>query len=156
MPKIVNHTQKSIKPLTLSWHRRMLHTFPSKCTIHVDTPKEILRWQRYMACMRFELRPGADPAEFEKLVSAPVVGEYEGWTVHLLKGERGERKGKYLVLVEIESIAARDRYSPAPNTASAEADPINARNAAYWERWHKLATQPGNDTVYTDYVVVGP
>jgi hypothetical protein len=103
-----------------------------------------------------ELRPGADPAEFEQLVAAPEVEQFEGWTAHLLKGERGERTGKYMLLIEIESIEARDRYSPSPNEASAEAEELSRRNAAYWERWQKLATMPGDDTVFTDYVVVGP
>ena len=30
------------------------------------------------------------------------------------KGDRGERAGKYLVLLEIESLEARDRYFPSP------------------------------------------
>jgi hypothetical protein len=51
-----------------------------------------------------ELRPGADPAEFER-VTAEVVSlpMYEGWTSRLLKGARGVRAGKYL-LVSTSSI----------------------------------------------------
>ena len=103
-----------------------------------------------------ELRPGVSPAEFEKVAAeAKESANYEGWTAHLLKGERGERNGKYLVLYEIESIAARDRYAPtADGPYSAETEEISRRNAELWERWRKMATMPGEDTVYTDYEVM--
>ena len=103
-----------------------------------------------------ELRPGVSPEEFEKVAAETNFADLEGWTTHLLKGERGERNGKYLVLVEIESIAARDRYAPtADGPYSAEAEEISRRNAALWEPWRKLATMPGEGTVYTDYVMLG-
>ena len=71
----------------------------------------------------------------------------------LLKGERGERKGKYMLLVEIESLAARDRYAP-DSGPSAEMEELNRQAAPFWERWRELATVPGDDTVFTDYVVI--
>jgi hypothetical protein len=37
---------------------------------------------------------------------------FEGWTTRLLKGERGVRAGKYLVVFEIVDREARDRYFP--------------------------------------------
>ena len=102
-----------------------------------------------------ELRPGADPAAFEQLFAdgANLPGP-EGWTFSLLKGERGERKGKYLMLVEIESLAARDRYHP-DSGPTAEAQALAARAADIWARWQQLATVPdGKDDVFTDYVVI--
>jgi hypothetical protein len=101
-----------------------------------------------------ELRPGADPAELEQLM-ASAAGEPSppGWTAYLLKGERGERKGKYLVLIEIESLDARDRYEP-DSGPTAEAVELYRKTAPFWERWRALATAPGEDTVFTDYLVV--
>ena len=102
-----------------------------------------------------ELRPGADPAAFEQLFAdgANLDASYEGWTPYLLKGERGERKGKYIMLVEIESLAARDRYMP-DSGPTAEGLEVEKKVAEYWTRWQQLATVPGVDTVFTDYVVV--
>ena len=72
-----------------------------------------------------ELRPGVSPAEFEK-VAAEVneSANYEGWTAHLLKGERGERNGKYLFLYEIESIA---RVRPYPSFLRSSSGDSQAR-----------------------------
>lgn len=102
-----------------------------------------------------ELRPGADPAALEQLFAfgASLPGA-EGWKPYLLKGERGERKGKYLVMVEIESLAARDRYEP-DSGPTAEAQALEAGAADFWTRWQQLATLPGGqDDVFTDYVVI--
>lgn len=102
-----------------------------------------------------ELRPGADPAALEQLFAAGAsLPSPEGWTFYLLKGERGERKGKYLVMVEIESLAARDRYQP-DSGPTAEAQALDAHAADVWARWQQLATVPdGQDDVFTDYVVI--
>lgn len=102
-----------------------------------------------------ELRPGADPAALEQLFAAGAdLPGPEGWTPYLLKGERGERKGKYLVMVEIESLTARDRYEP-DSGSTAEAQALAARAADIWARWRELATVPdGKDDVFTDYVVI--
>jgi hypothetical protein len=101
-----------------------------------------------------ELRPGADPIAFEQLVATAADLEgFEGWTPYLLKGERGERKGKYMMLIEIDSLAARDRYAP-DSGPSAEAQERDRRAADFWARWKQLATVPGEDDVFTDYVVV--
>jgi hypothetical protein len=69
-----------------------------------------------------ELQPGVEPDEYERffaeeLAPSPMV---PGLKVHLLKGDRGERGGKYLVLLEIESLEARDRYFPRPGEESEE------------------------------------
>jgi hypothetical protein len=61
-----------------------------------------------------------EPDEYERFFAeqvAPTV-ELQGWKTHLLRGDRGERAGKYLVLLEIESLEARDRYFPRPGEES--------------------------------------
>jgi hypothetical protein len=54
---------------------------------------------RVVGLHEIELRPEADPVEFER-VAAEVVSlpMFEGWTTRLLKGERGVRAGKYLLV----------------------------------------------------------
>lgn len=62
-----------------------------------------------------ELKPGCDANEFEQFVIEEVVPVYRkvpGQTVHLLKGDRGERAGKYLLLIELESVERRDHIYP--------------------------------------------
>jgi hypothetical protein len=51
---------------------------------------------RVVGLHEIELRPEADPVEFER-VAAEVVSlpMFEGWTTRLLKGERGVRAGRY-------------------------------------------------------------
>lgn len=71
-----------------------------------------------------DLNPGVKGEDFEKFILEeflPQVPVFEGWIPHLLKGERGTGIGRYLVLLEIESVAARDRYYPAPDQPAAEA-----------------------------------
>ena len=58
-----------------------------------------------------------------------------------------------MLLIEIESIAARDRYAP-DSGPSAEMQELERRAVSFWDRWRKLATVPGEDAVFTDYVVL--
>ena len=102
-----------------------------------------------------ELRPGADSAEFER-VAAEIASlpMFDGWRFRLLKGERGVRTSKYLLVFEIVSPEARDRYYPAEGQASEESgrfDEQNPEAANAWERLHALMT---DSDVATDYVVI--
>jgi len=63
-----------------------------------------------------ELQPGVEPEDYERFFAeelAPTL-KLPGWKTHLLRGDRGARGGKYLVLHEIESLDAHDRYFPGP------------------------------------------
>ena len=70
-----------------------------------------------------ELRPGVNGEDFEKF----WIGEYAplglrmGWISHVLKGDRGERAGKYTTIWEIASVEERDRYAPAAGQWTEEA-----------------------------------
>jgi len=62
-----------------------------------------------------ELQPGCDENEFEEFMRNDFIPSYSrvpGQTAHLLKGDRGERTGKYLVLIELESPERRDQIYP--------------------------------------------
>lgn len=106
-----------------------------------------------------ELRPGVDAGEFERFVREKflAVPLPPGWKIHLLKGDRGERAGQYAMLIEIESVATRDRYYPGDAQPSAETRAMQAQQPAFvqaaWERLNSYTTRRlGVDTVYTDYV----
>lgn len=104
-----------------------------------------------------ELRPGVDEAEFEQFVLEEVAPSVNipGWKLHLLKGERGERAGKYVLMLEVENLDARNRYYPAQDQPTEEAQREGAALQQVWEKWGTYATTtPGVDTVHTDYVLV--
>jgi hypothetical protein len=66
-----------------------------------------------------ELRSDVDPNDYERFCRDNLV-TLDGWTYHLLRGDRGPREGKYAWLVEIESQDARNRYFPAMDQPSVE------------------------------------
>jgi hypothetical protein len=104
-----------------------------------------------------ELRPGVTPEEYEQFYANELASlpEFEGWKTYLLKGDRGERAGKFLLLFEIESEEARDRYFPRPEEESEEVQRFleqHPQAAAAWEKESTFLTEP---YPRTDYVVVG-
>ncbi len=52
------------------------------------------------------LRLGVDPKEFERLVieGLPNAPQFPGWKTRVLKGESGDRPGKYAVLLEVDDL----------------------------------------------------
>jgi len=95
------------------------------------------------------LHPGVKAEEFERFVAekvSPVLN------AKLLKGDRGEREGKYLVMFEMASVEARDQLYPAPGEMSEEAQQFFATHAALVEKWETFATPLS--VIYTDYVMV--
>lgn len=101
------------------------------------------------------LRPGVKAEDFEKFVIEEIypVPNFEGFNNYLLKGDRGDREGKYLWVIEIESVEARDKIFPAPGELSEEAQQFFVAQGAVFEKWATLATPM--DMISTDYVVVG-
>jgi len=103
------------------------------------------------------LRPGVKAEDFEKFVIEEAYPLPWPSEVYLLKGDRGDREGKYLVMWEFESVEARDRYYPAPGQPSEEYQQFMESHAAelqtVFEKWETFATPV--DTICTDYVVVG-
>jgi hypothetical protein len=101
------------------------------------------------------LKPGVKAEDFEKFVTEEVypLPWFEGIENYLLKGDRGDREGKYLWVIEIESVETRDRYFPSPGEMSEEVQQFSAAHAAVFEKWDTFATPIS--VIYTDYVVVG-
>jgi len=106
-----------------------------------------------------ELRPGVTDEEYEQFLRDKVspLANFPGWKWYLLKGNRGERDGKYLLLLEIESVEARDRFAPMPDQDSEESRQFteaHPENLAVFAELEKMGSMPGASTVYSDYEVV--
>lgn len=114
---------------------------------------------------RIVLHPNADPTEFEQFFASEIgtMPMYQGWHASLLKTDRGEGVGQYALLIEIDSVDARDRIAPGDNTLSEEAEQYESqlsaddrgRSDAFWAKWATFTeSMPGENTTYTDYIVV--
>jgi hypothetical protein len=127
--------------------------------------KENLAMAKVFGMHMIVLNPGVDTDEFEKFAAEAVPGmtPWEGWKGYLLKGDRGDREGKYMWLIEIDSVEARDRIIPSHNVASEEAQQreealSEEEKQQQQEMAERLATFTpsivGENTVYTDYLVI--
>ena len=108
-----------------------------------------------------ELNPGVSEESFVRFFNQELAKAYTGigWKLMLLKGDRGQRLGKYAVLFEIESRQARDRFSPAQNVESEEAKRWDAEHKQLSDSLHKKwtsfsPTDLGAHLQYTDYLVL--
>ena len=103
-----------------------------------------------------ELKPDCSAEEFEAFMKRDVLPVYRrvpGQTVHLLKGDRGERAGKYLLLIELESAERRDQIYPSEGVIAEDVlqlvgniEPLLATLSTF------VADFP--DPKYTDYLIV--
>jgi hypothetical protein len=101
------------------------------------------------------LKAGASGAEFERffheeLEPGPTP---DGLRLRLLKGDRGDREGRYLVMFEVESVERRDQLfpeaGPAARQASGEVMQWMGGAGPTLAKWGEFATP--FDTIYTDY-----
>ena len=99
------------------------------------------------------LRPGVCEADFERFVTEEwyPAWQWPGVTVRVLKGDRGTRAGKYLLLLEFESVELRDRYFPPPGGPSEE---LRRRLEAVGAVEARRRTLMGRGA-WTDYVELG-
>lgn len=106
-----------------------------------------------------ELKPGVNEQELEEFIKTDVLPVYRvlpGQTVHLLKGERGERRGRYLVLIELESVERRDHIYPASGHDWGVAEDVQQLMGNIDPIWEKLYSFVGRfpDPAFTDYVML--
>jgi hypothetical protein len=99
-----------------------------------------------------ELQEGVQAADFEKFVieeyfPALPVSRIDGVTMSLLKGERGDRAGKYLLIFEIDNLVLRDRYFPGHNRPSEEAAVLIAPLRSLAGRWSRFVSASKTDYV---------
>ena len=101
------------------------------------------------------LQPGVKADDFEKFVVEEMypLPFFEGMNFYILKGDRGDREGKYMGIFELESVERRDQLFPSPGEMSSEAQKFLETHAAVFEKWETYATPM--DIITTDYVVIG-
>jgi hypothetical protein len=104
-----------------------------------------------------ELRSGVSPEDYEQLFTKEIahLPFLPGWKAYLLKADRGEREGKYLLMYEVESVEARDRFFPGPDEQSQEFQRFLEQHpelAPVMEKSSAFEVEPHN---WSDYVVVG-
>jgi hypothetical protein len=111
---------------------------------------------RILGIHRLTLNPGVSPEAFERFLGeewkAPSI--FPGWQFSVARADRGEGAGQYAAIIEIESVAARDRYAPAsgqPSEEDRQAGGAALRKEA--EQWARYASSPGGPP-YTDWVVI--
>ena len=101
---------------------------------------------------QFMLRPGVAEEDFERFIkeewpSAPTLA---GTTSHCLKGDRGDREGRYIMIFEYDSKETRDRLSPSVTEENEEFQAWRQATAPWFEKVSKLVTE----SIWTDYVVL--
>ena len=106
-----------------------------------------------------ELKPGVDEREFEDFICNQVIPIYHkvpGQIVHLLKGDRGDRAGKYLVLIELESVERRDHIYPPADEGWGVAEDVQQLVGNVAPLFEKFSTyvEKFPDDAFTDYVMV--
>ena len=102
-----------------------------------------------------DLGPTADAAEFERLgAAAAAAAAPEGLTIRLLKAERGARLGQYLLVLEFDDLAARDRYFPASETESENLLEYLRQHPDLAQAWDALQSFEPSTDVTTDYQVI--
>jgi hypothetical protein len=104
----------------------------------------------------FDLKPGASAEELDQLLAANPFPTLPGWKTYYVKGDRGERTGKYGLIHEFDSIEIRDLYFPTengdpnPDVQKLFTDP---KQQALGPEFERLVTG-GGVAVHTDYVLI--
>jgi hypothetical protein len=76
---------------------------------------------------------------------------FPGTKMYLLSGDRGENKSKVALMEVFESVQIRDRYYPAPDKSSPEAEAATAKMQDSLGDMNKLVV--GYTDSYTDWVI---
>jgi len=101
------------------------------------------------------LKAGASRPEFERFFREEIESAQapSGLTLRLLRGDRGDREGKYLLMAEFESVERRYQlYGEAGPGARKVSDEVMlwmGAAAPILARWNEYTTP--FDTIFTDY-----
>lgn len=114
---------------------------------------------RIIGIHNLALRSGVSPDDFENFIENNYhrIEDYPDWKFHFLKCDRGNRLDQYVVLMEIESIEALDRFYPDADIPTSNVDDFAAAyrdTKMMYEEWKKLASFSGAPQLYTDYTTV--
>jgi hypothetical protein len=101
------------------------------------------------------LRPNVRIEDFERFLVEKYLPAWRlpGMRSSVLKGVRGDREGRYLNLIEFDTVETYDRYYPAYGAESEIAERREEETAFIFEEWNSFAFPI--TTVFTDYVMVG-
>lgn len=111
-----------------------------------------------LSLWELEVEPGQEGA-FEQLVIQelhPTTQKHiPGMYAYVLKGDRGERAGKYLLVYCFDTFARRNAYFPKPGESSdafrQEIAKLNAESPDFQSKFQSFIAA-GSGEVYTDYV----
>jgi hypothetical protein len=119
------------------------------------TEREGSPMARVLGLREVELRAGVDPAEYERIFAEEIPSSAipTGLRARLLKGERGVRAGKFLVLLEMEDRELLDLYFPTEDGVSEETERFLEQHPDAATAWDKLSALEAENVV-TNYVVV--
>ena len=100
------------------------------------------------------LKAGASGPDFERYCREELKSwPLSGMAMRLLKGDRGDREGKYLVMFEFESVERRNQLfpeaGPAPRQTSDEFMQWMSAAGPTMAKWDEYATPI--DVISTDY-----
>jgi hypothetical protein len=104
----------------------------------------------------FELKPGVKAVDFDAFVRKEMAGaiakDVTGMKMLVLKGDRGARKGAYLLVWEFDSLAVRNHYFPKEGGWNNPAfqQVLNQMQGVM----DKFSAYVREQAVYTDYVTV--
>jgi hypothetical protein len=110
---------------------------------------------RVMSMHETILHHGVSEEAFERFLREdlpPAMANFTDFKMYVLKGERGDRKGRYMTVVEFESLEARNRYFPGSGQPSEAGKQTLEQLGPFIEKWRTFANY-GNPT-FTDYVQI--
>ena len=124
--------------------------------VHAADPAPRTACAPVLSMREFELKPGVDPADFEKFLHndlAAAVRGLQGLKIEVLRGDRGERKNRYILVWQFESVALRDRFFPTEGGwgISPAFDGVWKQLKPVMEKFNRYARIDGG---YTDYVTI--
>jgi len=93
--------------------------------------------------------------DFEKFIieefNPGMYNQIPGLNLFVLKGDRGEMKGQYVLMYNFESVELRDMYIPEPGQST---DEFKKEFEPVMPLWDKLQSFIDQTSSWTDYVVV--
>lgn len=114
---------------------------------------------KVLSIREIELKEGADTAAFERFIreryNPAFDGAIPGFTAYIVRGDRGEGKGRYLLVYEFDSARTRNAMFPEDGGGLSETF------APFFEQLPDFSAEFGTFVVveeaprrYTDYVMV--
>jgi hypothetical protein len=102
------------------------------------------------------LRPGVDALEFETFArrAFDALDPLRDVSLSLVRGERGDRVGRYLLLMTYADQDVRDGLFPSEIMLSTRGRHFMALLAPMLEQWLGYASFAGPPTIGTDYVEI--